>query len=294
MTKSADDLRQFMELAPHVGNSPNVQRSAAQASALEHPDDRRLATLYFSAAYFSTPQSIEIDALRYAIDIVAPRGPTRDWLLSAWLSAAGALINAPGHTAQFLKPTTEAVASRIRRQWMRSMWSLFTEQLDNIVQLGERSWRLENVVTSKDALDLVTDDALEEVGAVYADPPYTVDHYSRFYHVYETLYRYDFPKSVGSGRYRDDRFFTPFSHVRGVEEAFRKLTSTLADREKPLVLSYPAKGVLFQAGLDLRSLLSASYRHVRVIEIQTKHSTLGGSSGANSKKAVENVYVCKS
>lgn len=287
------DLRRVMDSTPHVGSSSSVRRSAAAARLLKNPDDYRLATLYFSSSYFSVAQAIEIDSLRYAIDEIAPTGGVRNWLLSAWLSASGFLVNAPGHTAQFLKPTTNSAAARIKRQWRRSIWGTFTERLETVVPLGNRRWRKGNIVTCRDALDLVGSDLMDEVEAVYADPPYTVDHYSRFYHVYETLYLYDFPDSFGKGRYRAGRFFTPFSQVGEVSSAFHQLVSKVADRAKPMVMSYPSEGVLQKAGVELRTLLNETYPHVREIEIELKHSTLGASSGAHSKKALEKVYVCK-
>lgn len=292
---SATGLRDFMERTPHAGNSAEVRRSAARARCLDKPDDYRLTVLYFSAAYFSVQQSIEIDSLRYAIDRLADTEDIglRDWLLSAWLSAAGSLVNAPGHTAQFLKPTTTDVAARVVRQWRRSMWEAFVERLDALELKGNRGWRKGNIVTSQDALDLVREGLLDKVTAVYADPPYTVDHYSRFYHVYETLYLYDFPKSIGTGRYRDGRFFTPFSRVGEVEGAFRQLVEGIACLSKPLVMSYPAEGVLSKAGIGLRELLEDSYELVREIEIEMRHSTLGASTGEQSKRALEKVYVCR-
>lgn len=290
---TAADLQRVIDTTPHIGNSSSVRRSAAAAQRLTNPDDYRLATLYFSSSYFSVGQAIEIDALRYAIDEIAPAGGVRAWLLSAWLSASGFLVNAPGHTAQFLKPTTSSATTRIKRQWRRSVWSTFTDRLETVVPLGTRGWRTGNIVTCMDAHDLVKSDLLNEVAAVYADPPYTVDHYSRFYHVYETLFLYDFPDSSGIGRYRSDRFFTRFSQIREVSDAFRQLIEDVAASAKPMVMSYPSEGVLQKAGIELRPLLEDFYPQVREIEIELRHSTLGASSGAHSKKALEKVYVCK-
>jgi adenine-specific DNA-methyltransferase len=290
---SAEGLRAYMRRAPHVGGSPAWAEEAAGAKELRGSGDYRMTTLYFSSAYFSTPQAIALDALRYAIDETFPDGRTRDWVLAAWLSAAGLVLNAPGHSAQFLKPTTEAVASRIARQWSRPVWGTFLGQLEAIGPLGTREWRAQNMVTSMDALDLVESPVIDQVGAVYADPPYTVDHYSRFYHVYETLYRYDFPASEGAGRYRADRFFTGFSHVSQVQGTFRRLIEALGERKKPLVVSYPADGVLAKAGADLASLLGEHYTITREIAIDAEHSTMGASKGTQRKATVERVYVCK-
>ena len=48
------------------------------------------------------------------------------------------------------------------------------------------------------------------IKTIYIDPPYTNAHYSRFYHIPETLVLYDYPEIEFSGRYRTDRFQSGF------------------------------------------------------------------------------------
>jgi adenine-specific DNA-methyltransferase len=284
-------LREYVESADHAGTSALLRKEADQARALRRRADYCLTTLYFSAGYFSTSQAIDFDALRYAIDANSSAS-IRDWALSAWLSAAALLVNAPGHAAQFLKPTTDEMATRVRRQWRRPAWETFVERLDAITPVGDRQWRAANRVTTEDALDLVASPLLDDVAVVYADPPYTGDQYSRFYHLHETMYLYDFPASTGIGRYRDARFHTTFSMASTVEQAFERLASTLASRGKPLIVSYPANGLLSRVNVNLRRLLNRYYNVQRQLEIDTRHSTLGGSSGSQHKAAKEKLYVC--
>jgi adenine-specific DNA-methyltransferase len=194
-------LMEFMITAPHVGTSPSYRARAEQARLHEERGASAycLTTLYFSGGYFGTRQAIELDALRYAIDQVIPGGAggDRDWLLSAWIATAAAIINAPGHTAQFLKPASEKAYRRIRSNWSRGVWSTFLDQAKRLQPCGDRNWRLQNRISSMDALEFVEEaEAFETIGLVYADPPYTEDQYSRYYHVYETLYLYDYPDSV--------------------------------------------------------------------------------------------------
>src|SRR5207253_2965645 len=91
--------------------------------------------------------------------------------------------------------------------------------------LGSAAWRARNRVLCTNALTLWSDlDAAQLRGAViYADPPYSKDHYSRYYHVLETLVRYDYPSAAGAGRYRPDRYSTPFSLRRQAPAAFNAL-----------------------------------------------------------------------
>lgn len=291
MSGSATDLRTYMDGYGHVGSSQRVAADASERSKLTGYPHYQLARLYFAGGYCSLQQAIELDALRECIDTIG-REDERDWLLAAWLSAFSIVINAPGHTAQYLKPNTVQAATRIVRTWQREIWELFADQLRVIAQVGDSSWRAENEVFSDDALDLLASPELANVGAIYADPPYTKDQYSRFYHVYETLFRYDFPTSSGLGRARDDRFSTGFSLKSQVVNSFVELFDRVAARHVPLVLSYPSDGLLTAAGGSVLELASEKFRVTTVDSFQYDHSTMGASSGSKSKNATENVYVC--
>jgi adenine-specific DNA-methyltransferase len=284
-------VRNWMDQAPHVGNDESVRAAATRAMTHAGPDRYELATLYFSAGYFSTPQAIALDALRYAIDHQSQFD--RDWLLAAWLSSADRLANAPGHTAQFLRPRSDETLVRLTRQWQRSGWAEFLVALQRVELIGDRSWRTGNRVLTGDALDAVRTDVFDAVRLVYADPPYTKDHYSRYYHVYETLYRYDFPDSLGQGRYRSDRVPSQFSILSTAERAFDGLFAAIASRRIPLILSYPDNGLVTQR-VDVVKLLEAHFSVERILEVPLAHSTLGSSTGHMTKAARERIYVCRS
>jgi adenine-specific DNA-methyltransferase len=291
LSGSVDDLGTWMASAPHAGASSRYKRLAKKAAHSESEEHYSHLTLYFASAYFSTAQAIELDSLRRAID-ERPVQDERDRLLAAWIAAAAVAINAPGHTAQYLKPRHEGIYLRIRRQWARSIWSLFVDALEALKPQGDHEWRRRNRVYVADALELLRSGVLgEAVGAVYADPPYTRDQYSRFYHVYETMYRYDFPESTGEGRIRPDRTPSPFCLVTQVAQAFEALFSMTAALGVPLVLSYPSDGLLTKRGIDVESLASDYFQSRVVTEIHYHHSTMGGSSGKKSKDAMERIYV---
>ena len=283
------DLAQYMAGAPHAGNSVRWAKAARDAHVLRGAARYCLTTLYFSAGYFSTRQALALDAIRRAID-QAPHDD-RDWLLSAWLSSAATVINAPGHTAQYLKPNDANSYSRIRRAWRRDVWETFKSRLADVGPVGTCAWRRRNEVHTSDAVHLLQG-KLRRVGLVYADPPYTKDHYSRYYHVYETLYRYDFPNSSGAGRYRADRFRTQFSLATRVRPVFDTLLGALRRYKVPLILSYPDDGLLVKTGTDVRTLLQTYYGSVTVEQFAAQHSTLGASKGTQQKGAKENLYVC--
>jgi len=291
LSGSRADLVQYMSKAQHVGNSVSCRRKSRAAAESSGPDHYQLASLYFSAAYLSLQQAVELDALRAAID-EDQRLDERDWMLGAWLASTSVLINAPGHTAQYLRPNSDSAHARLVRTWSRSVWSEFAVALGTISQVGSQTWRLGNSVYVGDALDLVSSGSLCDVGVVYADPPYTKDQYSRYYHVYETLYRYDFPDSSGAGRTRSDRFTTGFSMKTAVVASFHDLCRNVARMQVPLVISYPSNGLLAQTGSTVPSIASAYFSQVTTYSYEVEHSTMGASTGASKIPATENIYVC--
>lgn len=286
-----EDLVSYMDRARHVGNSASCRRAAKVAATSSTSEHYELATLYFSAGYLSLRQAIEVDSLRSAIDLDDCLAD-RDWLLSAWITATSALINAPGHTAQFLRPTSVAAYSRIVSAWTRSIWDQFSKGLDTVNLVGKKDWRANNSVFVGDALDLIGAGQLTNIDVVYADPPYTRDQYSRYYHVYETLYRYDFPDSSGAGRNRSDRFTTGFSLKSGVSASFHELCRHVSRMRVPLLVSYPSSGLLSKINLTVDGIAAEYFESVQTLSYEAKHSTMGGSTGSSKHSATEHLYIC--
>ena len=287
-----EDLAAYMDDVAHVANSGAVAKRAAEAAMATGAERYCMTTLYFGAGYFGFRQAMQLDALRFAIDSLSLEPTDRDWLLSAWLAAAATVANAPGHTAQYLKPNSDNAARRIRRYWRRSIWEEWQNRLIGLKLVGTPAWRSRNRVEVGDALKLLRSDRLAGIGAVYADPPYTKDQYSRYYHVYETLHRYDFPGAVGQGRARPDRFSSGFCLASGVKAAFIELFDAVADLGVPLVLSYPTAGLLSDVGHDVPTLASVRLQIRSTESLGAEHSTLGASQGTKFKTATENLYVC--
>ena len=285
-------LSEYMDTAPHVGSDHSFKEAAIAASDRDDHERYCLTTLYFSGGYVSSRQAIALDALRYAIDHNLENSTERDQSLAALTVTLDRVLNSPGHSAQFLRPNTEAGFRRICQVWTRDVWNTFLDSLADLIPLGEPGWRLRNEFRQGDATNLVQDLSSETIRAVYADPPYTKDQYSRYYHVHETLYLYDFPSSTGRGRYRNNRFSSPFSSALHVESAFRSLFGMTAGHGLPLVLSYPPDGLLYQRGIDMVELARDFFSNVSTTGFDATHSTLGASSGTSYNKKVENVYVC--
>jgi adenine-specific DNA-methyltransferase len=296
---AVEPLSQLIDAWTHTGNDPGL---AAEASRLADAPDSfpyRMCTLSFAHGYFGLRQAIEIDSMRYAIDAALAQGDLgseqANWALMALLQAASVCASTPGHFAQFLRPNDLKSAARIIRQRARSPWGLFLDAADNHNPFGAAAWRKNNEVLCDDALTLwPTLDAYGlEHAIVYADPPYGKDQYSRYYHVLETLVRYDYPTATGAGRYRPDRFTTPFSLKTKVVGAFERLFTAISDRGWSLVLSYPSNGLFHQATPDpLDDLLERYFGQVsKALNTPVSHSTLGARHGASHVSTAEMVWL---
>lgn len=300
-TSDADAYRRAYKSWRHAGNDPKVAAELSRIAAGDDARPYRLATLTFAWGYFGLRQAIAIDSIRYAIDRARVTGrlseSAADWALVALLQAASCASASPGHFAQYLRPESDEGVVRIVRQRRRTMWHQFLHEVETLEPYGTRQWRSRNTVLESDALKIWDDlDALGlEDWIVYADPPYSRDHYSRYYHVLETLTRYDHPAAVGRGRYRPDRFATSFSLKTRVEGAMRDLCTALSQRGCTLILSYPSNGLLNAAcGVDPGDLLREHFRRVELrMRRPTSHSTLGARHGSARNRVHELLWVAQ-
>lgn len=262
-----------------------------------------LFSMYFANAYFGTAQSVVIDSLRYAVDVVFPEESDsgedrllRNICLSAMMYAASYCVAAPGHFAQFLRfdASNESGYRSIFAHRQREFMHWFRRKLAELLgQVGPSPYI--NNCYCRNYRQILDDEAImSDVDLVYADPPYTDVHYSRFYHLLETLVRYDYPESRFTGRYRGDRHQSRFCQRSNVETEFRHLISTLSAQQKTLAVSYPDTGLLPLE--DLKKLCQRYYSHLGGVIVQERkdyvHSTLGGKPGKSHKDVTETLIVC--
>jgi adenine-specific DNA methylase len=234
----SDLLAPAQEVLRHLDSEPSLRRQA-------------LLTETFGGTYFSFAQAAAIDALRSSITVLDARDQPR--ALAALLSVTSHCVNTVGK--QFAQPP------RLRKK-SGNITSILVERalrdraLDVFQHYGDWSdrWRVACTPPRLEGRAVCADfrtflgDPDTRASAIYADPPYTIDHYSRFYHVLETLVRYDSPTlgrmnkggkaRIMRGLYRDDRHQSPFCVPSKAEAAFEALFSGAVTCNAPLVLSY--------------------------------------------------------
>jgi adenine-specific DNA-methyltransferase len=259
-----------------------------------------LFTKTYSGTYFGVQQSIDADAIINALKRAKrERKISPDierWGTVALGRALLKIANSSGHFAQYLKPKSGNYRRYLALR-RRSLWAEWLTSMATLSPIGNVEWRKGNKAFNQDSLSLIPRLARNgaEVSVIYADPPYTDDQYSRFYHVLETLCLYDYPEVTGAGLYRPSRFRSPFSVKTKAPSALSKLIKASAQTGADLVLSYPTNGLANKAGADVLGMLARNFKRVEVCRsVSHRHSTFGASKGPAHADATEMIYLARS
>lgn len=295
-TGRVGDLRKLKKQIKYVGTSPYLERERNALAENPNAVPYRLFSITFANGYFGLRQCIAIDSIRYAIDhAYRKKAFSRDqynWCMIALCQTLSKSSTSPGHFAQYIKPKASNKSYYIKQRSI-DIWTKWLEQFGNLAPIRERGWRKKNKAYKSDAVKLL--DRIKKAdrfpSVVYADPPYTSDQYSRYYHLYETVIRYDYPTADGEGRYRPDRFSSDFSLRSKVDAAFESLIRKSAGLGADLIISYPSRGCLHQSTKKIKRLLKDCYReHGIAKSIAHQHSTMGASKGAQKHRVKEIIF----
>jgi adenine-specific DNA-methyltransferase len=258
-----------------------------------------LFTITYAGTFFGVQQAIETDAIVASINsAIKSRRVTRDearWEVIALGRALLKIATSTGHFAQYLKPKLHNYRRHIALR-KRSLWAEWLNSLSQLSPVGNLAWRRKNRVFNQDSLSLIPMLANHKanLGVIYADPPYTDDQYSRFYHILETLCLYDYPTVSGAGLYRPGRFHTPFSLKSEAAKALMILIQSCARAGADLILSYPTDGLATKAGADVRAMLRQHFKRVEVCHsLSHTHSTFGASKGSAQARRTELIYLAR-
>lgn len=241
-------------------------------SLLEDLSKQFPMTKAYGGYYFSPMQALMLDALRATL----PRVPdNRSVALAALIETASRCAAAPGHTAQPFQPTVTS-AIHILDAWQRPVDKLLYEAIETI------SSRCAGKMGAAKVMDFSeTINSLDEGDLVFADPPYSDVHYSRFYHVLETLAHGSEIEVTGRGRYPDisHRPSSRFSLRSQSENAARDLIVGCHSRKLNLVLTFPSGEA--SNGLSAESFMSLAkglYSSIEEHKVDSDFSTLGGNA----------------
>ncbi|MBU3090188.1 DNA adenine methylase [Clostridium gasigenes] len=212
-----------------------------------------LFTKNYSGTFWSFVQCVWIDSLRCVIDRYKYIPEFHNLLLSCTMYSMAYNSQSTGHYAQFRKANTEKSMNDILIYRRKKITNFFIKKYNEIMRdiLHDEGDYCTTTLNDDECIALLPKGTL-----VYADPPYCSVHYSRFYHILETFVKYDYPVIKYDGRYRDDRFQSPYCILSKVRNAFKIMFSDLKSKDCELVLSYSNSSTTM---INLETLLIDCY-----------------------------------
>lgn len=233
-----------------------------------------LFTKYYSGTYWSFDQCVWIDSLRAVAEQYTGK-PEYYVILSSLIFAMSYTSQSTGHYAQYRDPLTNSSMTDILSYRERDIWPYFEKKFIELISIPNFNSQ-EFKVTSLDYLDCLR--IIDDNSIVYADPPYQSVHYSRFYHVLETLVKYDYPKVEYKGRYREDRHQSPFCKKTTVNKAFESLFEGVFLKNSHLVLSYSDTGMITLDEINFIADKVFSKKYTAWVKVKDHvHSKMGRS-----------------
>ncbi len=223
----------------------------------------------YGGYYFSPWQSVWIDALRASLPEAED---LRIAALAALIQAASRCAASPGHTAQPFK-ANETAGRFLIDAWKRNLPEIVRARIDDI---APRSARRQGRAHCMNALDLAQ--TAQPGDLAFLDPPYSGVHYSRFYHVLESVARGNVGEVSGVGRYpeKSDRPTSSFSMRSASKTALNDLLKVLAERRANVIITFPSGAA--SNGLSGDDVKSLAANHFRIEEekVSSRFSTMGG------------------
>jgi adenine-specific DNA methylase len=197
----------------------------------------------------------------------------RNVALAALIDAASQSAAAPGHTAQPFQPTPGA-RKYLEASWQVDLPSKVAQGLKTLASIHAIQIGASKVADANKAAQQVREGDL-----VFLDPPYSGVHYSRFYHVLETIARMECGEVSGVGRYPppSERPRSSYSMKAEAVDALDDLLATIADRGGKAIITFPdhecSNGLSGETIVDM----SDEYFRISIREVDSKFSTLGGN-----------------
>lgn len=227
-------------------------------------------TVAYGGHYFSHAQTLWLDALRATL---SEKKEIRLVSLSALVQAASQCAASPGHTAQPFQPTRNAKRF-LYEAWQKNI-TLKTEHA--FTQLCGTHAHLRGAADVKDANAATS--ALLGGDLVFLDPPYSGVHYSRFYHVLETIAQGECESVSGVGRYPPtaQRPWSKYSVKSESTKALDDLLKHIAEKDARALLTFPDHDCSNGLSGDTVGATAAQYFKVQRKLVENRFSTLGGT-----------------
>lgn len=265
-----------------------------------------LFTTYYSTSYFGLTQSMQIDSIRYAIDKYSNNPIYYAMLTSLYFAMKECVFSKDGHMAQPLNK--EKNKTRLLSQRKKSIIDIFIAKLKEFSSSIFVNSLYKNKAFNCNFSELLSlKDIQDNVSLIYADPPYTDMQYSRYYHLLNTVTRYDYPSltvkggTYTKGLYTDNRYQSKLSTKKECLTTFSELIDFSKAYKKDLVVSfaYPVdterqKTDRYVMGIDDLICKCSSVFGFNKTEVVTQNYVHSNNRNSIPKKVNEYLILCNS
>lgn len=265
-----------------------------------------LFTTYYSTTYFGIKQSIEIDSIRYAIEFIENKNLKNMLYSSLYFAMKECVFSKDGHMAQPLDIVLNE--KKLIKIKSKSIYENFMTKINEFYSDEFVISNKENKVFNLEMKQVIQlDEIKNDVGFIYADPPYTDMQYSRYYHLLNTVTLYDYDDisnnngKITKGLYRDKRYQSPLSQKSKASQYIKELFEFCSENSINLGFSFayprdPENQPTNRYTMDINTIINmAKYsfgeNNVEIITEEYQHSNNRNSS---TKKVLEYLILCKS
>ncbi len=292
----ASAIINFYENLPTVWNY--------QISFNKNHNNYELFTNYYSASYFGLKQSMEIDSLRYAIEKFKSTVLFYPLLTSLFFAMKECVFSKDGHMAQPLNLKDNSLKLFFLRN--KSIYDIFKEKFQSFFTDKFININNGNKTYNMNFEELIKQDEIKNnISFIYADPPYTDMQYSRYYHLLNTVAKYDYPaptKNSGKytkGLYAENRYQSKLSAKSTCSNAFNKLIAFSKAYNKNLAISfaYP-KDITSQKTdryvMSIEDIKTSCAKEfgINKVEIATLNYSHSNNRNKSPKKVIEYLVLC--
>jgi adenine-specific DNA methylase len=260
----------FLSIAPpsYQSLSPKVISDLRDWCELQ---DNHLILKAYGGHYFSPEQAAWIDSFLLTLP---NESKNRTVALASLIESASICAASPGHTAQPFQPTATALP------FLAEAWSRDIRQkvFSSLVALAAQSSKKAGSASVCDANEAAA--TVRKGDLVFVDPPYSGVHYSRFYHVLETIARGECGEVSGIGRYPLPELRPRSRYSVGTESstAIDHLLCTLSARGARVILTFPDHSCSNGLSGEKVRAIAGQYFDCTEKVVKSRFSTLGGSN----------------
>lgn len=271
-----------------------INGTEKEIKAIKNLGNWNLFSFYYLNTYFGVEQCLQLDTLREFIDTI-PFEDAKTHILASVITAMTFTVSSTTHLAQYLKPTSRISSENLLKKRKKNLIEEVIKRLENL----KNSPRLTNNIKiyQLDYLDALDEIDFDQYSVVYVDPPYFKEHYSRYYHVLDTYYLYDYPRlsfnkrlnSTTTGRYRTKRYVSDFGLKSSVEKAFNSLFNRINKKKSNVVISYANTSLI-----NKEKILQLADQNNLYGIVKEKNLMHSGQGQPRNKNVIEFLFLFKS